>query len=84
MSKEPKIIRAEEIRELNERRRELNNLTIDEIIITDPDGNKIEFDDEFIKNWTLTGLNTTDLELVIYDEDGKLRNEIGMWVWKKK
>ncbi len=78
------VVEAEEIRKLNERRRELNNFTIDEIVITDPDGKMIIFSDEFIKNWTLTGLNTSDLELVLYDEDGNLKKEIGMEVWKKK
>lgn len=84
MSKKPKVIRAEEIRELNERRRDFNKFTIDEIVITDEEGNKIEFDDEFIDIWNMSGLNTTDLELVLYDEDGKIRNPIGSEVWKKK
>ena len=78
------VVEAEEIRKLNERRRELNNFTIDEIVITDPDGKMIIFSDEFIKNWTLTGLNTSDLELVLYDEDWNLKKELGMEVWKKK
>ena len=78
------VVEAEEIRKLKERIRELNNFTIDEIVITDPDGKMIIFSDEFIKNWTLTGLNTSDLELVLYDEDGNLKKEIGMEVWKKK
>ena len=77
-------IKAEEIRKLNEERRRLNNFTIDEIVITDPDGNRVEFTDEFKDIWTMTGLNVTDLELVLYNEEGELQNKIGMEVWKKQ
>jgi len=76
-------VRAREIVKLNARRKEINDHSLDEIAIIHPNGNKIIFSDEFIHNWSLTGLNITDLELVLIDEEGNIKTEIGMEVWKR-
>lgn len=88
MSEEVKgfvVVELEEIMRLQQRRREINGYQIDEIIIIDPDGNKVEMDDEFIGFWKTTGLNITDLELALIDENDVMRKRlVNDEIWKKK
>lgn len=88
MSEEVKgfvVVELEEIMRLQQRRREINAYRIDEIIIIDPDGNKVEMDDEFIDHWRMSGLSITDLELALVDENDVMRKRLtNDEVWKKK
>ena len=81
--KDKTAVRAREIIKLNARRQEINNHTLNDITIIHPNGNEIVFSDEFIHIWSLTGLNITDLELVLIDEEGNFKTEIGMEAWTR-
>ena len=69
-TKEFVVIEVEEIKRLNQRRRDINKHTIDQIMLVDEDGNKIEITEEFIAMWKYSGLLITDLEYVL-EKDGK-------------
>lgn len=78
------IIKVEEMLELNEKRREINKHEIDEIMLVNEDGHQILISEEFIERWKFCGLNITDLEDLLVNEDGSLVTEINSNSWKTK